>query len=250
MHRLIVESLRWACEADRAMDKMLFIIGLRRRFYSTKGQDRWIIKRVFPQMRGGYFVEVGAGDGRTHSNTYSLERDYGWTGVAIEANPDYIPGLNANRACHCIHSCVDREAGEIDFFRFGHMGGIIGTDTDNDREKRGTLIHNRRNRIVRMQTSTLWEILQMVEAPCVIDYLSIDVEGAEYRVLSRFPFDLFSFKAITVERPTTRIHALLTQNGYVLERVHFRDGFYLSRQHASELEVKPRPFYGMAPKAF
>ena len=38
-------------------------------------------------QRDGFFVECGAFDGETRSNTLNLERDLGWTGVLIEADP-------------------------------------------------------------------------------------------------------------------------------------------------------------------
>ena len=36
------------------------------------------------EKRGGFFVEFGAADGLTHSNTYMLETKYGWSGLLIE----------------------------------------------------------------------------------------------------------------------------------------------------------------------
>lgn len=250
MRRLLVETLRLICELDRAIDKSLSVLGVGRRFYSTKGQDRWIVERALPSVRSGYFVEVGAADGRTHSNTYSLERDYGWVGLAIEANPNYIPALTRNRTCRCVHACVDGTAQEVEFLSFGHLGGIIAPDTDNAREKRRGLVESRRDRIARVRTSTLLSVLEAQGAPKTIDYLSIDVEGAEHRILANFPFYHYRFRAITVERPTTQVHALLRTAGYVLDRVHLYDGFYVSRDIAAELGINERPFQGMAPKNF
>jgi hypothetical protein len=101
-----------------------------------------------------------------------------------------------------------------------------------------------------MQTTSLQEILSSMSAPPVIDYLSIDVEGAELRILSGFPFHRFRFEAITVERPTRAVHRVLKEAGYVLDRVYRYDGFYLSQERASRLAIRERPFDGMAPKFF
>jgi hypothetical protein len=38
----------------------------------------------------GFFVECGALDGELRSNTLTLERDHGWRGVLIEADPDNL----------------------------------------------------------------------------------------------------------------------------------------------------------------
>ena len=247
---LLVEAVRYCCEADRVIHRLLSAAGYRRRFYSTKGQDRWVIERVFDSRRGGYFVEIGAADGCTHSNTYALERDFNWTGIVIEANPTYISELYRNRTCHCVHTCVDGQPGEVSFFNFGFMGGIVGQDTDNASSKRAQLLEKHGHRVANMQTRSLQEILESARAPAVIDYLSIDVEGAEHRILAAFPFDRFRFESITVERPTPAVHGLLKKAGYVLDRIHRYDGFYLSSSRASKLGIRERPFAGVSAKFF
>jgi FkbM family methyltransferase len=250
MRSVLVEALRLLCESDRAIDALLSAGGCRRRFYSTKGQDRWVVDRLFNRRRGGYFVEVGGGDGRTHSNTYVLERDYNWTGVVIEANPYYIPALRRYRTCHCVQCCVDSQEAEIEFFQFGFVGGIVASDTDNAPHKRGMVLERHRHQLTRMQTASLQQVLESVGAPAVIDYLSIDVEGAEHRVLESVDFDRFRFEALTIERPTAKVHRLLRQAGYILERTYRCDGFYVSQGLAAQLEINELQFDGIRPKSF
>jgi FkbM family methyltransferase len=244
------EALWFGCESDRIIDGFLYANGCRRRFHSTKSQDRWVVTKALKARRNGFFVEVGAADGRTHSNTYILERDYDWTGIVVEANPEYLPALRHNRKCLCVQSCVDATSGEIDFYCRGFLGGIIDHDTDNARHKRGALIDAHRDRIVRLKTFSLQQLLEAHDAPPSIDYLSLDVEGAEHRILSTFPFDRFRFECLTVERPTRAIHALLQQAGYILDRIYRFDGFYVSRDLAARLGIGVLPFEGMAPKRF
>lgn len=250
IQNLLVEGIRFGCEIDRAFDKLLTASGSHRKFYSTKGQDRWVIKRALDAHRGGYFVDIGAADGRTHSNTYVLERDYGWSGVAIEANPRYFSELRHNRACRCVQSCVDGYAQEVDFFGLGYMGGMISDDTDNGRQKRTALIKRHADKIISMRTSTLRDILVTVGAPTVIDYLSIDVEGAEHRILETFPFNEFRFHSLTVERPRRETHEVLRHFGYVLDRFYRFDGFYVSQARASILGITECSFSGAKAKSF
>ena len=54
----------------------------------------------------------------------------------------------------------------------------------------------------------------MFDAPKVIDYLSLDVEGAETYIMRDFPFDKYKFKCMSVERPKDELLALLENNGY------------------------------------
>ncbi|MFL4976552.1 MAG: FkbM family methyltransferase [Microvirga sp.] len=246
----LVQALRLYCEAERKWDSFLAKAGYNRKFFSQKGQDRWAVEGIFKGRRGGYFVELGGGDGRTDSNTYVLERDYDWNGVLIEANPRYVSDIARNRACRCIHACVDAEPGEADFFSFDYMGGILAEGTDYTFARRGPLLRRHRRKITRMRSRSLADILDAVEAPPKIDYLSLDVEGAEHRILSRFPFGRYAFEALTVERPTPAIHGLLSEAGYILDRVHRSDGFYVSRNLADGLGVGRRSFGGIPPKSF
>jgi hypothetical protein len=48
----------------------------------------------------------------------------------------------------------------------------------------------------------------------VIDYFSLDVEGAELIVMKDFPFDKYTFKFLTIERPKPELIDLLQNQGY------------------------------------
>jgi hypothetical protein len=101
-----------------------------------------------------------------------------------------------------------------------------------------------------MRSKPLAEILEAVGAPRRMQYLSIDVEGAEARILRPFPFDLYTFDAITVERPTLAVHTCLVEAGFVLAKTKWCDGFYLHHDVAKRLRTISRPFFGMPPKFF
>ena len=56
--------------------------------------------------------------------------------------------------------------------------------------------------------------MDQANAPRVIDYLSLDVEGAEFYVLKEFNYDKYIFSILTIERPTEDSHHVLIKNGY------------------------------------
>merc|ERR1711871_908541 len=66
------------------------------RFLSQIGQDHWVVQEVFGGKRGGTFVEIGAANGITLSNTVSLERHFAWGGLCIEPSKQSII-LHQNR---------------------------------------------------------------------------------------------------------------------------------------------------------
>jgi Methyltransferase FkbM domain len=246
----IVKAIHLSCELECAVNNALHAAGFKRRFYSQKGQDRWVIEQVFKKQPNGYFVEVGAGDGRTHSNTYVLERDYAWKGVLIDANPDYISKIRRHRRCLSVCACVDSEERDLNFFAFGYMGGIVANDTDYAQKKRDGLLKRHFDKIFQARSQSLGQILDSVGAPKSIQYMSIDVEGAEHRVLSGFPFDRYVVEALTIERPTPAVHNCLMEAGYVLNSTKWCDGFYVSRDTALRLGITPKLFTGMPAKFF
>jgi hypothetical protein len=71
-------------------------------------------------------------------------------------------------------------------------------------------------------TNTLDNVLDSFHAPSIIDYLSLDVEGQEYEILSTFPFEKYSFRCMTVEHNAPhqgpdmqmKIRRLLESKGY------------------------------------
>ena len=53
--------------------------------YAQNRQDIWALWEC--GTKPATFVEIGAGDGIHHSNTYLLESRFGWTGAVAEPQP-------------------------------------------------------------------------------------------------------------------------------------------------------------------
>jgi hypothetical protein len=82
-----------------------------------QGATLWVLDRS-DHKRGGYFVDLGAGDGVQHSNTLMLERDYAWTGLLAEPNPDALAALQRDRTSPTSPLRLTGRAGEMaDFLR-------------------------------------------------------------------------------------------------------------------------------------
>jgi hypothetical protein len=179
-------------------------------WFSQFRQDE-IISRLFRNKRKGYFIDLAANDAVRISNTYALETSYGWSGLCLEPNSIYWSGL-AYRKCDVVAAVIGGETMEEIEFQFpkdkAPKGGIVGKDFDNKEVKKGET--------QRRYTVNLLEVFRRFQVPKVIDYLSLDVEGAEDLVMSKFPFSEYRFHTLTVERPSTKLEDLLTKNGYVL----------------------------------
>ncbi len=216
--------------------------GLRRGIYryatlaSQAGQDYWVFGEVFNEKKQGYFVDVGAHDGLNISNTYLLEKRYQWSGLCIEANPTTFLELELNRNVSCLNICLDQQEGEVLFNPDGVMGGIVDQGLDNEQSSVSGAIT--------LKTKTLNSVLAEASAPEVIDYLSMDVEGAEERVLADFDFSAYTFLCISIERPSELIQTLLRDNNYILvKRIPGLDSFYIHQDYAEAYYQNTLEFY-------
>ena len=170
--------------------------------------------------RNGTFVDVGAHDGEYNSNTALMERVYGWRGICIEANPSTHASLSRHRSCEAVDAVLG-DGAVVDFCDLGEVGGIVGLENQAYSVHREQATNQRAVRSV-----LLADVLDAVGAPRTIDYLSMDIEGAEFLVLRAFPFDRYHFRTITIEHNAPhigdgyqrRLRLLLESNGYRLSQ--------------------------------
>lgn len=210
-------------------------------------QDKICIE-MFNDKRDGYFVDLAAHKWKEGSNTYIPEYFNDWKGICIEANPKDLIGLLSNRKCKLYVNPVGTSTGQLLKFDFrennrkkgGAFGGLVGSDFDNHANETATDVW----------TVSLSDILDHANAPTAIDYLSLDIEGAEYFALKNFPFEKRKFYMITIERPTRQLHHLLVNNGYLfaseLTRGDFGECLYL-HNGIENLEQKMTKYFIAAP---
>lgn len=183
--------------------------------WSSERQDIYVLS-VLKSKRNGYFIELGAADGIRKSNTKTLEKNYNWNGICIEADKKDYDKCCITRNCIIVNECVDQKNdNEVNFLIHDIVsGGII--DNDCDYNNKNVWWNN--NNITTMKTKTLEFILDLHNSPKIIDYLALDVEGAEYRILKNFPFDKYKILILTIERPSDILIDLLKNNGYIINK--------------------------------
>jgi FkbM family methyltransferase len=178
----------------------------------------------------GYFVEFGATDGVTLSNTWLLEKEFGYTGVLAEPSHNQRKFIRRSRNANIEEKCVWSVSGDIlQFQECGDLSTISEFSNKdlhaNDRSVAGTTYD--------VETISLTDMLDKYKAPSLIDYLSIDTEGSEYKILAAHDFSRYMFKVITCEHNYTparhKIHELLISKGYTrkFENVSKFDDWYI-----------------------
>jgi FkbM family methyltransferase len=194
------------------------------------GQDLFALFET-SWKRDGYFVEFGATDGIQLSNTYLLEKDFGWKGILAEPATVWHQQLLRNRSASIDLDCVWKETGsELQFTvtpeaEYSTLVGFAGSDS-----------HSRRDGSMQtVRTVSLNDLLKRYNAPSNIDYLSVDTEGSEYDILSHFDFDRYTVSVITCEHNFSvnreRVHDLLAGHGFVrsFEGLSRWDDWYVNK---------------------
>lgn len=186
---------------------------------SQIGQDIFVLAYL-DYAEKGFFVEIGAADGVTLSNTYLLENTFAWNGILAEPARIWHADLEEYREATIDKRCVWKDS-NIDLL-FSEYTSPEFSKVKEKRQNESELSHAVVSKTYKVSTVSLQDLLSEHRAPNIIDYLSIDTEGSEYEILREFDFEKYSFKVITIEHNYTssrgRIYKLLTTNGYI--RVH------------------------------
>lgn len=196
---------------------------------SQLGQD-CVALVVSEFKRDGFFVEFGATNGIDLSNTYFLETEFNWNGILCEPAKFWKEELVRNRGANLDFDCVwsvtndEIEFNEVDYKELSTIAEFSNSDMHiKDRRYGKTYIVN---------SVSLLDLLVRHNAPSVIDYLSIDTEGSEFEILSKFDFSRFSFRFVSCEHNygsnRERIFQLMISHGYrriLVEHSEFDDWY-------------------------
>jgi FkbM family methyltransferase len=197
--------------------------------YSQNNQDKLVLFLLGESP--GFFVEFGADDGVTLSNSFALEKMFHWNGIVCEPSIVSREKLIDSRTCQIDFNCVTDKSGEaVSFIETGRglssMEKYAYDDMWAETRKKGYAYE--------VPTISLLDLLNKYNAPDVIDYLSIDTEGSELDILTAYDFSK-TFKVITVEHNYTknrdRIYNLLASKGYIriMENLSKWDDWYVHK---------------------
>ena len=142
--------------------------------------DKFYDDVVFNKKENGYYVEVGVLDGWQHSQSIHFEYLKNWEGIIVEPTPHWLEKINKHRCCNiCTNAISDkREKTKFvvrDFLAYSHLEDIDVVYGPND-----TLD------TVEVDTITLYDLLEKYNAPTEIDFVAIDTEGYELRILKKY----------------------------------------------------------------
>ncbi|MEP0870507.1 FkbM family methyltransferase [Trichocoleus desertorum AS-A10] len=183
-----------------------------------------ILARLFKDQITGFYVDVGAHHPQRFSNTYYFYLQ-GWRGINIDAMPGSMDLFKMLRP-----QDINIEVAISDISQFSTYyifnEPALNTFSETLANEYSTIQEYEILETRQIKTEKLSSLLEKyLEPNQEIDFMSIDVEGLDYKVLSSNDWARFKPKAIVVEalseslsKPDEqRISTLLSQNGYTLK---------------------------------
>jgi FkbM family methyltransferase len=191
------------------------------------GPEELILRDLFHDKREGVFVDVGAADARILSNTYFLESERGWSGIAVDAQTEYAPGYATFRPRTKFRPFFvsDRSDVQLPFYVAGQRESSSATRTWADKYSGGEI------ETITVSTITLDDLLAR-EGITSFDLLSMDIEKHEPQALAGFSLEKHRPQVVCIEAQGSTRQAILdyfTRHRYVLQ--------------AKYLEADPFNFY-------
>ena len=190
------------------------------KYHAQHGQDYYVDKLFLDKkLKKGTFVEVGALRGKEYSNTWYFEKAYDWTGILIEAEEKYYNELKKNRPLSKVYKKAACGTG-VERVKFASStvfgwGGIFKYYDDSIWKKKVRNIQE----VECVQLNDILEENNMKH----IDYMTIDVEGAELEIIKSIDFDRFNITYLQVERVVHNEEQIISK--YLLQE-HMKEQNY------------------------
>ncbi len=207
-------------------------------YKSQSSQDLFLDRWVFRGLEAGTFVDIGAHDGVTFSNSWFFEKTRHWQGACVEPNPAVTKRLAVNRSCRIIPCCVAAVPGRVEFLQlsgFSEMlSGIVGAyDPEHKRRVDDELRrHGGSSEVITLEARSFDQIVSEC-GYSEIEYVSIDTEGSEDAILSSISFDRALIHALTIEcnyeAAKSEMVGFMGEKGFELIKAIGADLLFLNR---------------------
>jgi FkbM family methyltransferase len=174
-------------------------------FNSQYNQDKYLEENIFKGYKNGFFVDIGAYDGVHINNTLYFEKYNNWSGLNVEPIQSIYEKLKNNRPNSINLNCaVCNSDGETDFLcNTGYTEMLSGIKNNYDprhwyRLERENIQMGSTTEVIKVNTKKIETICDEYSITH-INYLSIDVEGAEFEVVKSINFEKVFIDVIEFE---------------------------------------------------
>ncbi len=165
--------------------------------YSQEGEDM-ILRRIFENRKNGFYVDIGAHHPKRFSNTYYFYQK-GWTGINIDAMPGSMTLFNKIRPRDInIEKPISDKKEKLVYYSFNEPA--LNSFSKSYSEEMVQLPAYYIKEVIELETATLESVLDAyMPQNQSIDFLSVDVECWDLKVLQSNSFEKYKPTAILVE---------------------------------------------------
>jgi len=191
-------------------------------YFGEFGEDI-LINRFFRKKNDGFYVDIGCYHPIKGSLTYYLYKK-GWRGLNVDLSKVSIDLFKLARPKdYNIHAAVADFDGETHFFENGMI------NQQNTLENNGANL--KKIKIIAFKLQTLLEKLNIKH----IDFLNVDVEGSDYKVISSLDLNKIRPKMICIEENKYDIKDII--NDAIQSFMNSNDYFLFSRIGVSSIYI-------------
>ena len=218
----------------------------RRKTFEAIGSDRYSRPSLYKMdrklekyltHRQGFFIEAGANNGFSQSNTYYLEQLRGWRGILVEGIPELYEQCVLERPRSQVFNCalVDNEFTDRITMKYANLmsiveGALKSKDADREHISIGQKVQqNLETYEIQVPARTLTSILDECKVE-EIDLFSLDVEGFELNVLKGLDFNKYRPNYMLIEaRFKEEIDEYISDLYIQVDRFSYHDFLYQRR---------------------
>jgi FkbM family methyltransferase len=162
--------------------------------YSQHGEQA-TIEAYFKGRAGGTFLDIGANDGVTYSNTYALHL-FGWSGVYVDASPAAFARLRENLPEACAFNvAIGPTDSEVELWESDEKSRHMVSTVIPDERRRWGFDRFKSVRIPQWTLETLLERCGRRQ----FDFISIDAEGADLGIFQQIDLADLGVSLVCVE---------------------------------------------------
>lgn len=214
----------------------------------TQNLEDYHLSLAFSGQAGGTYIDIGAGH-PVADNVSFWFYERGWAGIVVEPQPELAALYSRLRPRDIVvQTLVGREAGETDFYLVDRLHGLSTTIEQYAQTAKALGAHYHTLRLPVVTLASLCQTHGLND----VDFLKIDVEGAEADVLFGGDWECFRPKVIVAEAVTPGAgkpawqgwEPLLLAHGYRFALFDTLNRFYVAREHP---EIIARLPSGRAP---
>lgn len=175
--------------------------------FSQNGEDLIVLEYFNGKKLN--LLSVGENDGITLSNAYALIQS-GWTGTLIEPSRAAFESLiskypNTTKDICCLNIAIDNYVGKADFYESGHHLGaddisLLSTINEKEMDRwAGTNNTFEKTSCEVWNFSKLCYFLKSTGRNAAFNYISIDAEGSDLKILKQIDLNFVCCQCLCIE---------------------------------------------------